>query len=83
MSPLPKGGILAAIDKSLFKSLDHLTDRAKILIVSVAFFGQKGMQAVMEIIIPLGIQAMPPFSWGIDDPNIIQIAFRNDEDRPV
>jgi hypothetical protein len=83
MLSLPKGRILTAVNKSLAKSLDQLTDFPKILIVSIAFFGQERVEAVMEIIIPLGVQAISSFSGAINDSYVIQIALSDEHDRPA
>jgi hypothetical protein len=81
--PPPKRRILTAVNKSLSKGLNQLGDMAKILIVSMAFFGQERVEAVMEIIIPLGVQAISSFSGAINDSYVIQIALSDEHDRPA
>jgi hypothetical protein len=77
MSPPPVGRILAAVHKPLPKGLGQLLQVAKILVISISLPREKRMEAVMEIVIPLSIQATAALLGRVNDPNIIEIAFRN------
>jgi hypothetical protein len=75
--------MLAGVNESFLKSLRQLVDIPKILIIPVPFFCKKGVKTVVEILIPLGIQTISSFSRWIDDPGIIEIAFRDDRNRAL
>ena len=66
---------MSGVDESFSKSLRQLTDISKILIISVPFLLEEGMEAVVEIVIPLGIETISSFFRWVDDPDIIEIAF--------
>src|SRR5512143_1920779 len=83
MPPLPKERILARVDKSVSIGLFHLNDRAEILVIPALLCGDQRTEAVMEIIIPLGIEAVSADLCGIDDPNVVQVALGNDVHVPA
>jgi len=67
--------ILATIDKPFLKGFDELADVSEILVIAVPFSRQNGMDAVMKIIIPLGVQVITSPGRGVQDARIVQIAF--------
>jgi hypothetical protein len=68
-------GIPAVKNESLSKGLHQLTDITEILIIPAPLFRQKSVKRVVEIIIPLSIQAVSSLPWRLNDPNIVQVAF--------
>src|SRR3989337_2665343 len=46
-------------------------------VIALLLACQERMQGMMEVVIPLGIQAIAAYLPGIDDPDIVQIALRN------
>jgi hypothetical protein len=77
---LPKGRILTGVNKPFPKRLGHLANVAKIPIISFPFLCKEGMEAVVEIVVPLGIQAISSPFRSIDDPSIVKVAFGDDMD---
>ncbi len=81
MASSPVGRILSGIDKPLPEGLSELVEIAKILIVSAPLSGQEGVEAMVKIVVPLGVQSIPSFGGRVDHAYIVEIAFRHDDDR--
>jgi hypothetical protein len=74
VSPSPIRRVLATVHKSLPQGLHELVEIAEILIIAIPIPRQKGTETVVKIVIPLGIQTIPPLFRRVNDPNIIEIA---------
>ena len=71
---------MTRVNETFPKGLDHLADAPEILVISVLFFREKRVEAVVKIVIPLSIQAISSLSRGVDDANIVQIALCDHRD---
>jgi hypothetical protein len=81
MSPLPIRRILTTVYKPFTHGLQQLIEFTEVLIISVPFSGEKGMKAMVKIVIPLGVETVTSLRQRIDDPHIIKIAFRHHPNR--
>jgi hypothetical protein len=61
VASLSKGRVLAAVDEAFPDGLGKLAELSKVLIIAVPFPGQQGMEAVVKIVVPLGIEVIPSF----------------------
>ena len=81
MAPSPVGRVLTAVDKTFPEGFDQMFDLPEILIIPVSLSGKKGMKAMVEIVIPLSIQAIASLLGRIDDPEAVKIAFSDHPNR--
>jgi hypothetical protein len=81
MPPFATRGGLTTVHKSFPKGLSQLFDLSKVLVISISFSGEKRMKAVVQIVIPLGIQSIASFLGRIDDPDVVKIAFGDHPNR--
>ena len=56
MDTLPIAGILPIVDKTPPPGPGQLIQTAEILIIAGLLTGQQGVQGVVEIVVPLGVQ---------------------------
>ena len=75
--------VTAVVNKSILQRLAKLGQRAEIRIVASTFAGQITVKCVMEIIAPLGIEAIAAGGDRLYQPRIVQIAFRNQSQVPA
>jgi hypothetical protein len=67
-------GVLPGIDKSLSESLYEVSNLPEILIVPCSFTGQKRVESVVEIIVPLAVQAEAAKLRGPHQSCIVEVA---------
>jgi hypothetical protein len=81
MSPLSIRRILAAVNEPFPKGFNQMFDLPEIFIIPLLLPSKKGMKAMVEIVIPLSIQAKASLLGRIDDPDVVKIAFSNHPDK--
>ena len=67
------------IDESFPQGLNQLSHPAKIAVITLFLTGQQGMQRMVKVVAPLGIEAEPAQLAGPDYPGIVQVAFRKQQ----
>ncbi len=77
------GGVLARIDEPLAKGLDEIPEAPEILVISRLVFRQERMEGMVEVVIPLGVQAVSPKFPRADNARIIEVALGDDVDLPI
>jgi hypothetical protein len=75
MAPSPVGRVLTAVDKPFPKGFGQIFVLSKILIISMPLPSEKGVKAMVKIIVPLSIEAIASFLGRIDDPDVVEITF--------
>jgi hypothetical protein len=53
----------------------EVVDAAKVGVIADPFFGQRGMDRVVEVVIPLRVKPIPVAFMRLDDAGIIEVAF--------
>ncbi len=71
MPASPVGAEASVIHVAFLKRLGQVGQFAEIRIVAVFFTGEQSMKAVMEVIVPLGVQAEAAQFPGSDHPGIV------------
>ena len=71
-------GILPVINETIGDGLTEILQHTEIGEVSVPVSGKNRMQGVMEVVVPLGIEAVSAFGARPDHTNIIKVALGND-----
>ena len=74
MPPLAKLGILPGVDVSLAISLGKLSDAAEVLVIATLLAGHQNMHRMMEVIIPLRMQAIAIRSSRQYETRVVQVA---------
>ena len=69
---------MARIDKAFRKGLRHMSKAAEVHVVTFTLAGQQRVQRVMEVIVPLRVEAVPAQFGRANHARIIQRALRND-----
>ena len=69
-------GILTGINKSFPVRLDELVELAVILVITASFVGQDATQGMMEIIIPLAVEAVAAKLARANQARVVGGAFR-------
>src|SRR3569623_2418619 len=75
MAALAEMRVAARVHETLYERRRQVTQPAEIGVIAVAFAGQYGMQRMVKVIAPLGIDAKPAQLAAADDARVIQIAF--------
>ncbi len=71
MAPLAVLGILSVVDEPLPQSLEQLFESAEITVVALTFTGEDGVQGMMQVVAPLGVQAEAAEIRRADQPRIV------------
>jgi hypothetical protein len=80
MPPTTKGRVLSRVDKALTECLDEVPELAEVLVVSDIFSRQKGMKGVMEVVVPLRVQAVTSEFPRTDYLGVVEGTFGDDID---
>ena len=80
--PAAIGGELARIDVFLTQRLDQVRSFSEIPVIPIPLPRKHGMERMMKIVVPLGIEAVSPLVARGDDSRIIEVAFRYKVYRP-
>ena len=76
--PFPKPRVLSRVDKSLLDRFCKVPHFSKVSVISLAFSGEEGVEAVMEVVAPLGLDSVTARLSRPDHPGVIQIALRDE-----
>ena len=82
MPAAAKAGMFAGIGEAIAIGFDELSEFAIVLVVAGALAGEKRAQAVMEVVIPLRVQAATALLARADQPGIVVGAFRDQKNLP-
>src|ERR1700732_5390400 len=74
---LAVNGVLAGVNGTFSESLSQLRNPAEIGVISVSLAGQRRVDGMMEIVIPLGIQAHSARLRRPEDASVIPVAFHD------
>ena len=77
MAPNAVGRMLARIYEAFSESLDHMPEFAKVRVVTGTVVSQKGMDAMMEVIVPLSVKTVSAYVGRANDAGIVKITFRH------
>ena len=79
MRATAEGGVTAIVDKGPLEGLDEISKGAEVRVVAVPLSGQHDVQGVVEIIVPLRIDAVPADLWRSHDTGIVEVTLRDED----
>ena len=80
MPALAVAGVLAGVDEALAERLGQVFQPAEVLVVPEPLARQQSVERVMEVVVPVGVQAVAPGSLGTDEAGVVPVAFGNQVD---
>src|SRR5581483_12133302 len=83
VASLAEGRIAAGIGVAVAVHPRQIVDAPEVLVVAVPLAGEEGVQGVVEVVAPLGIQAVAPERRRADQPRVVQVALGDDVDPPA
>ena len=70
------------VDEAIPVGFDQILEAAEILVVPLPFPGEQGVQGVMKVVGPLGLQPQAAGLRGADDPGVVEVALGDQGQRP-
>ncbi len=80
-----EAGIGAVVEEARRQRLAQRGERGvrEVRVVALRLAGQRGVQRVMEVVVPLGVQPEAALLAGGDEPRVVEIRFGDQEERPA
>jgi hypothetical protein len=60
MAAVAVGGMLSAVDVTILPGPGQIPDLPEVAVIARLFPREKGMEGMVEIVVPLGVQAVSP-----------------------
>ena len=76
-------GVLPRVDEALVKCFGEIPELSEVLVIPRPFTGQQRMEGVVEVVVPLGIEAVSPQLPRPDNPRVIEGTLGNEVDPSV
>jgi hypothetical protein len=76
-------GVAAVINESLGHSLSQVCQPPEVLVVAVLLTGKEGVQGVVKVLVPVGVDTVSPQFGGARDTGIVEIILGNEHQAPT